>query len=323
MSAAVISNDVFLEAMFEDAAPGTYTIITAFLNDPTVSTPRDWAGWPWSPGQRIPRYFRSHNAYLTVSAFEPDARTGESRRRKAQFHALHAVMIDDLGTKVDDDKLRLPPSVMLETSPGNKQAYLFVAQDIDAQDRLMCERLIDEMVAHGLTTSGLDPGMKGVTRYGRLPVGINNKAKYVEKLGHPFKVRCEVFEPTRRYTVAEIAAAWQLDLSKREPQRKVISITPEIAAMNDRRFAAMLQAFQILGTYKGRIGAGPWHEIMCPWVHEHTGKADSGAALAEPNAENNFQGGFRCHHGHGPHLGIGDVREVLRRVRDALRRQQQ
>jgi hypothetical protein len=225
-------------------------------------------------------------------------------------------MIDDVGTKVADDKLRLDPSVMLETSPGNKQAYLFVAQNGDAQDRPLCERLIDQMVAHGLTTSGLDPGMKGVTRYGRLPVGINNKAKY----GKPFEVWCLEFAPERRYTIGQIADAWGLDLLEREPERKVIPITPELAARNGKRVAAMLTAMQLLGLYKKRIGVGPWHEVTCPWVNEHTGRVDNGTAIAEPHAENNFHGGFRCHHGHGERLNIAAVRSWLRRIREELRR---
>jgi hypothetical protein len=219
MSAAV-SNSVFLESLFAEAMPGTYTIVCSFRGDPYKADRSAWAGRPWSPAQNLPTWFDAGNTYLTVSTFDPDEATGECRRRKAQFNGFHAAMIDDLGTKVPHGKLLLPPSAIIETSPDNFQAYLFVAQDRDASDRPKCERLIERMVAAGLTADGKDPGMKGVTRYGRLPVGINAKAKYVAQLGRPFQTRCTEFEPQRRYTVAQIAAAWRLDLpaSVRRPE---------------------------------------------------------------------------------------------------------
>ena len=60
---------------------------------------------------------------------------------------------------------------------------------------------------------GADPGMRGVTRYARLPVGQNNKAKYVERLGAPFVHQVVAWEPGLTYTVDQIAAAYGLDLT--------------------------------------------------------------------------------------------------------------
>lgn len=68
------------------------------------------------------------------------------------------------------------------------------------------------MVAQGLATDGKDPGMKGVTRYGRLPLGINNKPALVAEYGHPFQVRLAEWDPARRYTLAEIIGAYKLKL---------------------------------------------------------------------------------------------------------------
>jgi hypothetical protein len=61
------------------------------------------------------------NNYFSLAVFQPDD-AGQYRRLKARFHALHAVMLDDIGTKVAMERLTLRPSWLLETSPGNYQA---------------------------------------------------------------------------------------------------------------------------------------------------------------------------------------------------------
>jgi hypothetical protein len=318
MTAISVTNEVFLEAMFEDAAPGTYTMVASFCGDPYKAGRGAWAGRPWSPASRLPHNFSLGNTYLTVSTFEPDPLTGDQRRRKSQFRALHAVMIDDIGTKVHRDKLLLMPSALIETSPGNFQAYLFVAQDASATDRGTCERLIRAMIASGLTADGSDPGMNGVTRYGRLPAGINGKAKYVASLGRPFDVRCLEFEPARRYTSAEIAAAWRLDLAAKPdvfPGRSSAAfISADQVARAEQQFSALIELFEQLGMYKGRIGRSPWHNVTCPWIDSHTDRTDSGAAISDPSPENNYAGGFRCHHGHCEAWHMGDVRRWVRRL---------
>jgi RepB DNA-primase from phage plasmid len=316
MSATSVTNEVFLRAMFEDAASGTYTMVASFPGDPYKAGRGAWAGRPWAPGERLPRNFSAGNTYLTVSMFEPDPMSGEQRRRKSQFHALHAVMIDDVGTKVHRDKLLLPPSALIETSPANYQAFLFVRQDTSSQARPTCERLIAAMIESGLTATGKDPGMAGVTRYGRLPRGINAKSKYVEQLGRPFPVRCVDFNPQQRYTVAEIAAAWRLDLTAKpnafHSRLGVAPVSAEQVTRAEQQFSALIELLEQLGMYKGRIGRGPWHDITCPWIESHTDRADSGTAISDPSAENNYAGGFRCHHGHGKDWHMSDVRRWVR-----------
>ncbi len=291
-------NERFLEALFRDAAPGTHTIVAAFRGDPGKVDRRAWAGRPWSPGQKLPPWFDGANCYLTVSTFDADPETGRRHRRKASFAAMHAVMVDDVGTKVDRKKLRLPPSALIETSPGNFQAFYFLKQNASTRDRLLCERLIDRMIAAGLTADGTDPGMRGVTRYGRLPVGINGKAKYVEKLGEPFQTRCVLLESWRRYSAQWIAKAWALDLSAPPPPRytKKAAPSPALIERAGEQFAALLETLKIMEMYIGQRGAA--HDITCPWIAEHTGKAASGTAIFEPSKDNGWAGGFVCHHGH-------------------------
>jgi hypothetical protein len=261
------------------------------------------------------------NAYFTVSTFEPceeaDKATGEIResyrRRKAQFLQMHAVMVDDIGTKVPEARVRLPVSTLIETSPGNYQGCYLLADEPGVRDREACERLVSRMVAAGLAVDSKDPGMTGVTRYARLPIGVNAKAKYVRQLGHPFAVRIEIFEPMRRYGLAEIAAAYGLDITAPAALARVaVKLSPELIEEAGEDFSALLDVFKEMGMYHSPEGhKGPWHDVTCPWVHEHTDHADTGAALAKPSEANAWRGGFMCHH--GSHCGEKDPANPRRR----------
>lgn len=304
----------FLTEMFGEIAPGHHAVICAFECDPYEAGPREWCGMGWWPGRKIPRHFGRQNAYLTVSSFRPADDRIPHRRRKELFVALHGVMIDDIGnaanSKVSPDRAnRLPLSALIETSPGNHQGWLFIQQDSDSRDLARAQRLIERMIAAGLTADGADPGMKGVTRYGRLPIGVNNKAKYVAALGAPFPVRCCGFNPERRYTIRAIAEAFGLDMTPEPVQQRRPSTEAEVA-QSFQQFAALIELLKAEGMYRGQ--RGPWHEITCPWEEHHTSLTATGTALAEPSEANNWAGGFRCHHGHcsgdaGPQRSIGDV----------------
>jgi len=323
-----ITNETFLESTFKGAPRGTYTIVNSFIGDPNKVGREAWFGEPWRPGRNLSRGFRrgfsDGNTYLTVSLFTPDPKTGECRRKKDLFHSLRAVMIDDVGTKVDRRKVLILPSAIIETSPGNYQHFLFIKPDADSRDRLKCEQLIDAMIKSGLTADSTDPGMKGVTRYGRLPVGVNAKAKYVKALGRPFQVRCKLFRPERRYTIGEIVKAFKIDLKQlssgiNQP-RKSNAKRPSRAELTqlDAEFRGIVEALQSFGMYKGRQGAGPWHAVKCPWTHLHTDGVDSGAYISEPTAQNNFRGGFKCHHGHCARFNIIQVRRFIMRALAAM-----
>ena len=314
-----ITNEQFLNSMFKDAPDGTHTIVTSFQGDPNTAGRRAWAGQPWTPGMSLScgfdREFQRGNTYTTVSLFTPDPTTGECRRLKTLFHSLRAVMIDDVGTKVDRKKILLAASAVIETSPGNEQHFLLIRQDAAARNRAAAEHLVDAMIRAGLTADSTDPGMRGVTRYGRLPVGVNAKQKCVNQLGHPWRVRCLSFNPGRRYTIEQVAAAYGIDLRQPAPRRSPArKRTPAETRNSDKQFTALLECLQRLGLYHRQCGAGPWHEITCPWVHEHTDQADNGAAVSEPALENGWNGAFRCHHSHGDRLHIGELRRFITRA---------
>jgi hypothetical protein len=165
-------------------------------------------------------------------------------------------------------------------------------------DRALGERLIERMVAAGLTSDGRDPGMRGVTRYGRLPVGSNNKPSVVARCGGPWRHLVTGYRPRLSYTVEEIAEAYELDLTPPAPR----IVTPRSAPSDD--CASVLDWLQAAGLQA--LGGG-WHAITCPWAHEHSNGVITGTGYAEPSSDNNFVGGFKCHHGHCEHRGIGHL----------------
>ncbi len=291
--------------MFSTLHADAAALFCGFKGDPSQPPQYAWAAMPWRPGEPLPWKIRpDHNNYVAISSFCRDGE-GKTRRRKVQYKRLHAVMIDDVGTKVTLDRVCLEPSVRTESSPRNYQDLLFVVPDADSDNVEIATQLIDQLVANGLNTGGIDPGMKGVTRVARLPQGVNGKGKYVEKLGHPFRCRCVLWEPERRYTVREIAEAYKLDLTLPE-RRAAMPPSAAVISIYAGAFRGLLEVLCDAGLYQ-RARRDGWHDIVCPWVHEHTDRGTTGSAIHDPSAENNWLGGFQCFHGHCAERDIQDM----------------
>jgi len=292
----------------DDATPW----VTGFAGDPFKVDPKLWGGRSALP---LPWFIRSdHNNYIAVSSFNRGD-DGQSHRRKANFCQMHLVMIDDVGTKVLSAKLVLLPSALVETSPGNFQAWYFL--NPPEAERARAERLITGMIEAGLTADATDPGMRGVTRYGRLPVGVNGKAKYVEKLGHPFVQRVASWSPHTRYSVDEIAAAFGVDMtitearcaaSRRRPRKSPV---PGVAGSDDGYLDLLSSADLYLEPVGSLEGA---HHIVCPWMHEHTDEDATGTVYFVPSDQNDWRGGFKCHHGHCQARTVADLTHFLLRL---------
>lgn len=308
-----VTNLEFLEEMFAAMDDDAAAILAGFVGDPYKPPDYAWARRPWRFGRPLHRdIHRDANTYIAVSSFRADD-SGEFRRRKSQFARLHGVMVDDVGTKVPRGIIYLPLSALVETSPRNFQGWWFIEPDAASDDAAVSARLIEALVEAGMSKDGTDPGMKGVTRYGRLPVGVNGKAKYVEQLGAPFRVRLDEWHPDRRYTVEQIASAHRLDLTIRT--RSVRELAPGEASARATTFEHLMQLLASKGRY--RESHDGWHDIVCPWVDAHTDRAETGTALREPSESNNWAGGFRCHHGHCEKRTIADVYAWARAQRSA------
>ncbi|RPI08347.1 MAG: hypothetical protein EHM65_10430, partial [Acidobacteriales bacterium] len=104
------------------------------------------------------------NVYLCVSAMRKNAR-GEFRRRKENFAGGLLLMIDDVGdgkgSKFPLALLNpLPPTALIETSPGNFQATYFFKELVT--DLVEFDALIRAFIERQFLSN--DTGMAGVNR---------------------------------------------------------------------------------------------------------------------------------------------------------------
>jgi hypothetical protein len=297
-----VGNDEFLRTVFGSEIADARPVVVSFNGDPTKVPAKAWYGRPWQADPPAPTSLpASANNYFSLAVFSPDE-AGQYRRQKARFSALHAVMLDDVGTKVAMERLTLSPSWLIETSPGNHQAGYLLRVPI--ADGNAADRQMNAIVAAGLC----DPGANGPrARLARLPVAVNGKH------APPFSCRLIEWHPGLRYSIDELVAGLQLDVTPAgRPQRQKARAAQDRPCDGDPVWLPrpdenpVLAAIRDGGLYKAPLGDGK-HDITCPWVHEHTGAADGGTAYFEP--EDSWPiGGFKCLHGH---CAQRHVRELL------------
>ncbi|QGT52237.1 coil containing protein [Vibrio phage MZH0603] len=276
-----VSNKEFIEAIFGEDSYWCH--VTDFTYDPG-NIPKDRHLIAWK-GDYYCRYQfeQNSNQYFTISTFYCDDEQ-QARRRKALFKQTPCIVLDDVKEKLSMDEVnKLPqPAWILETSTGSEQwGYIL---DTPCTDRSMVENLLDGLVANGLAPDGKDPGMKGVTRYVRLPEGINNKASKLLN-GQPFKCRMSLWEPTRRVTIEQLATPFCVDLHAVRREARVDGA----AAVSDHPLINIPEIIHIK-----EVRSDGRFDITCPWVNDHTGQDDSGSAVFT-NADGSI--GFKCHHG--------------------------
>lgn len=296
-----VTNHDFLSALFKDTPADIRPVIVSFLGNPQTVTKSLWFGHGWKP--ETPTTAEGNNNYFSLSAYRPDE-TGTYRRRKAQFHALHAVMLDDIGGKIDRERLTMPPSWLLGTSPGNYQAGYILDEAI--QDAKLADALVNAIIAAGLC----DPGASGPTaRLARLPVAINGKSDPV------FPCRLESWQPDLRYSVDDLVSGLSLDMKATGRPKREHKQRADRPHVGDEIFIprpeenAVIAGLKLRGLYKSPLGGGK-HDITCPWVAEHTDGADGGTAYFEP--DDTFPiGGFKCLHGHCGHRHVRELLQYL------------
>lgn len=308
-----ISNELVLSELFKNMPSDQRAVMCSVHGDPSEAAPTAWGGTPWNLGQRCPLK-TDRNNYVAISSFKASAEDGRYRRRKDQFGATHAIMVDDLGTKLPIQALPedLIPSLVVETSPGNFQATFFL--DRPQENQLAAEDAIKQMIVQ-LTKGGSDPGMAGVTRVLRLPQGINGKPKYKSAEGVVWECRVHVWRPDIRTTWDELRRAFAL------VDKNKVFIEPDDGVTRERKrgYGIVKQGLKQLHRVK-REGQG-WMDIRCPWIDEHTGRSDTGSAVAPPMKANGYIGGFKCHHGHCESRSWVDLEDWVGRelYRDACR----
>ena len=306
-----LSNADFLAAVFATVPTGAYAATCSKAGDP------DAGGWTarradQSAGKLSPEV----NNYVNCSSFYPGA-DGSFKAQKGRSAGCHFLMLDDLGTKAPLARLgNFQPSWLIETSRGNHQAGLLLGEPLT--DGALAERLLNALIDAGLC----DRGARGpMSRWARLPVGINGKAKYRDATGAPFQCRLVEWRPEVHYTTREIVDGLQLVLAPegraQKPEKPGTTAGTAAGNADDAddvwtpRAAEnpVVVALKARGLYKTPLGTGR-HDITCPWVGEHTGALDSGTAYFEPD-ELFPTGGFCCQHSHRAKYNIWALLEFL------------
>ena len=299
----LITNEDFLGEVFRDGNSEASPVVVSFVGKP--ASDGSWVGSPWRLGSDASSGLPpTGNNYFSLANFKPDDE-GKIRRRMANFQALHALMLDDVGTKVEMERLTVKPSWLLETSLGNYQAGYLLREPL--KDGPLANKLMDAIVAAGLC----DPGAKGpMTRLARLPVGVNGKHT------PPFQCRLVSWAPELRYSVDELVAELNLEMaSPKRLTRRSAGAGAEPRSDDDQVWIprpeenSVVAALKERSLYKTPLGEGK-HDITCPWVTEHTGQVDCGTAYFEPDDHWNI-GGFKCLHGHCADRHVRDLLRLL------------
>ncbi len=277
---------IFLNSLAECCASDERLILCGFKGDPNDAPSNAWRPRPWRPGADIP-FGPRNNGYVTVASFGRASDSG-FRRRRDTFKAGLALMVDDVGTKVDPAKVNvIEPTFIIETSPANFQWWLLLKEPERDADRF--DAFIRAFIEGRLL--GADPGMSGITRVGRIPGFTNGKVQH-----DGWVTKLTASNPTKRFTLPALLKAFDLKLAGTRSPPKFIpnDISRERIKMfvNAETFLKRRKMFK-----RNTSDPSGWREMHCPWKDEHTNAADTGAAIREPRAENQFYGAFRCHHG--------------------------
>lgn len=226
-----------------------------------------WDGKPLKPG---PWYFYT------------GASDHRKLRRDENTKAVRAIVIDDVGTKVEASRIKAPPTWILETSKGNFQ-YGFLLQewttDIEGADALFT----------GLVAAGLqDKGVVKSCRLFRIPGSINDKKgreAFVSTLVH--------FDKDAIYTLENLAQALDVKPGERKPRRERPEVPPA-AGEPDPIFDWLYAKGMVV---ERKNAAGWWH-IECPWHGEHTDGRTTAKYMCRGDSDSG-RGVVWCEHSHG------------------------
>lgn len=303
----------------QSTIPDNERVMAGYAEEATVQTDASgkkinstWWPVPWKDGKYINARANCY-ACISSSVKTPNPKSGEMRywRGEASFGHGLALMVDDIGNGkgskgglgLDHFNAILPPTATVETSPGNYQLWYFFKEPVDSL--IHFKALLNCFVANVLKKGG-DNTIKDISRYGRMPIGINNKRhgpdmvlKYPMNDGKPFQVRLVEAEYSRRYSPEEIAMSFGFSIIV--PQKPIIEVSED-----DYKFDAIWLKLADYILSKAKMGEGSNGEvgmnmsgkyrIRCPWGEEHSNGDPYGAYFRGPipGAEHEFV--FGCGH---------------------------
>ena len=298
--------DNFLGTVFHSLEPNT-NILAWHQKGNTPYKPHDEETL-YKTLERSHRPFAFYFGTSSVTRHED----GNLYNRKAQFSALHVVVLDDIGTKIPLDKLpkALKPNYIIESSEGNYQ-YGYIL-DEPLTDLAQAEALV-----HLVYTSGIsDGGGKMPTKAVRLPCGVNGKQgvkQYQDvKL---IELNDNFWSPTRLLEVLDVGVTWaevQEDAEKAKggiSARMVgTSLWSSIPAKHSSLSGIVDPLLEWLYEEEYVINDnGDWVTILCP-NREHHSEGGSDTAGYSPigrGGQYNNLRSFKCQHDHCKGLHIG------------------
>ena len=248
--------------------------------------------------------------FLTSSAY-PDV-NGKLSHGKAQFAALHVVVLDDIGTKIkhaDLPVLLQTPSYKIESSADNYQYGYFLDNPITDYEH--AATLINTIMAAGYT----DPGGAMPCKIVRLPDGVNGKDDELKRDFHVHmpELSMNVFSPEDlidavHYQIDGVAVTWDsIKQGKVSPigakyKAHYLPNVPQAQSSNgviDEPLEIMIE----MGMKVEDDGQG-WVGVECLNAGEHTDQNDD-VAYYMPFGRGNGKPtrGFHCFHGHCSEVG--------------------
>lgn len=265
--------DTFLDTIFGDVPPEQGVVALSY---PGRTPDSGWRHRAWVRGKPLldPR------AYFFPTTLVPD----EGRLVAGQRHNgwTFAIVLDDVGetlsekVKVEQARITLPPSWIIESSPGCYQYGYILTDPIPAAE--------GHAVVAGLAAAGLtDPRRpNGAAQVMRLP-GSHN-AKY----SPPFAAVLHDLS-SAHYTPAELAAG--LGFTIGAPVE--VATGPVVTALAPGEVDPVEQWLEAHGMFKGPVDPRGWRPMICPWGDEHS-KGEQGTDYIPGKP-----GAFSCLHTHG------------------------
>ncbi|CAG9250017.1 DNA-primase RepB domain-containing protein [Paraburkholderia caribensis] len=251
------------------------------------------------------------NCYVPISASKKslNLKTGLERywRGVDNFSRAYGFFIDDVGDGIgskgkialSDLETILPPTAVVETSPGNFQVWYFLSVPCD--DIYVFKGFLDSFVFNVLKDRGGDVTIKDVQRVGRLPAGYNNKRRADGELKYPadFRVNLLYSDYDARYTLDDIAQAYGFAIRVRRPEPR----DPDASQSNiNARWLFVAQyVLDKMRMGEGRGGAVEMnmsgkYRIRCPWGEEHTNGDPYGAYFRGRIPSGEYEYVFGCGH---------------------------
>lgn len=284
------------------------------------------AGW-WPVAYAKGKYINGNdNCYVCISSSirTKNPKTGALRywRGESSFGHGLALMVDDVGTgtgskgglELSAIRSILEPTAIVETSPNNFQLWYFL--DEPCADMQRFKAFLVGFVTGVLVNKGGDTTIRDVSRYGRMPVGVNNKRHSDGRLKYPlsndagttgerpYRVRLVAAEYSRRYSMDHIAARFGFTIVK--PVARVVSPLEAREADTDAWFnnfwlriaVKILNDMQMGEGSNGEVvqNMSGKYRIQCPWGDEHSNGDTGGAYFRDriPGAEYDYV--FGCAH---------------------------